>query len=69
MIMMGKTIRVKRSQSWISIDNRAGETLSAFEKVENMDIGLRQELLVPVRVVIDTTTTQSQTQERSSGSG
>ena len=69
MILMGKTIRFKRSQSWISIDNHARETLSTFNKVENMDIGLRQELLVPVRVVIDTTTTQSQTQERSSGSG
>ena len=48
MIMMEKTIRVKRSQSWISIDNRAGETLSAFEKVENMDIGLRRDIFTEV---------------------
>ena len=48
MILIGKTIRFKRSQSWISIDNHARETLSAFNKVENMDIGLRRDILTEV---------------------
>ena len=45
---MGNTIRFKMSQSWISIDNHTRETLSTFNKVENMDIGLRRDILTEV---------------------
>ena len=36
------------SQSWISIDNHTRETLSTFNKVEKMDIGLRRDVFTEV---------------------